>query len=151
VEDRLIQLVKLLMTALKGVLIICALILCATFYFNYLYDPSHFDTAAQPQIAKIDSADVKEGVHQLTGLKIDTNLELVVANCTGCHSAKLITQNRATALGWKGIITWMQETQNLPNLGDNEEKIISYLAKNYAPESQGRRKPLENIEWYELK
>ncbi len=57
-----------------------------------------------------------------------------------------VMQNRATKEGWKSIITWMQQTQNLWPLGVNEEPILNYLAKNYAPESTGGRKPLENIQ-----
>ena len=85
-----------------------------------------------------------------TGLVIDEGMGLVVANCTSCHSSKLIMQNRATKEGWKSIITWMQQTQNLWPLGVNEEPILNYLAKHYAPEPTGRRKPLENIQWYKL-
>ncbi len=66
--------------------------------------------------------------HELTGLAIGHNLNIVIANCTACHSAKLITQNRATKEGWKSIIVWMQKTQKLWDLGENEEKIIDYLS-----------------------
>jgi len=44
----------------------------------------------------------------------------------------------------------MYKTQNLPQLGDQEPIIVAYLAKNYPPEKTGRRKPLEDVEWYEL-
>ena len=44
----------------------------------------------------------------------------------------------------------MQETQKLWDLGENEDIILDYLAEHYAPEDIGRRKNLENIEWYEL-
>ncbi len=63
---------------------------------------------------------------------------------------KRIMQNQVTKGGWKSIITWMQQTQNLWPLGVNKGPILNYLAKNYAPEPTGRRKPLENIQWYEL-
>ena len=61
-----------------------------------------------------------------------------------------MTQNRATRDGWKDIIVWMQETQKLWDLGDNEPLILDYLGKNYAPNKKGRRQNLKNIEWYEL-
>jgi len=85
-----------------------------------------------------------------SGLVIDEGMELVKANCTACHSSKLIIQNRASREGWLDMIRWMQETQNLWPLGANEEIILKYLAKNYAPENVGRRAPLEEIEWYTL-
>ena len=102
-----------------------------------------------------DNKSVNENVQSLTidvgtGLVIDEGMDLIVANCTSCHSSKLIMQNRATKEGWKSIITWMQQTQNLWPLGVNEEPILNYLTKNYAPEPTGRRKPLENIQWYKL-
>jgi len=92
----------------------------------------------------VDSLDVA------TGLVIGDGMNLVIGHCTGCHSAELITQNRATREGWIKVIRWMQETQNLWDLGESEEAIVSYLAKHYAPEHTGRRLPLTDIEWYEL-
>ena len=73
----------------------------------------------------------------------------VRAYCTGCHSEKLVAQNRATREGWESMIRWMQETQNLGDLGENERKILDYLAENYAPDKKGRREPL-SVEWYIL-
>lgn len=92
----------------------------------------------------------ENGIHVRTGFKEDANLNLVIANCTSCHSAKMVTQNRATREGWQTMIRWMQETQNLWDLGESEGPILDYLAKYYAPEEQGRRQPLTDIAWYEL-
>ena len=89
-------------------------------------------------------------IHEGTGLIQDEGLELVIGNCTPCHSAKLITQNRASREGWKSSIRWMQRTQKLWELGEKEALILDYLEKNYAPEETGRRKPLTDVEWYEL-
>ena len=92
----------------------------------------------------------ENGLHVETGLKEGENLQMVISNCTNCHSAKMITQNRATREGWLHMIEWMQETQGLWELGDNEPLILDYLAANYAPEKKGRRAPLMNIDWYDL-
>jgi nitrate reductase cytochrome c-type subunit len=100
--------------------------------------------------AELERNRVEDGIHVATGLIADDNYQLVVSNCTSCHSPKLITQNRATKEGWTKMIKWMQETQNLWDLGENEELIVEYLAKNYAPEFKGRRAALTNVEWYEL-
>ena len=69
-----------------------------------------------------------------------------------CHSAKLVTQNRATRDGWEEMIRWMQAKQGLGDLGANEPVILDYLAANYAPEEIGRRANLnvESIKWYVL-
>jgi len=50
------------------------------------------------------------------------------------------------------MIRWMQETQNLPDLGEKEAPILDYLAEHYAPEDTGRRPNLDlaSIEWYIL-
>ncbi len=87
-----------------------------------------------------------------SGLRIDPNLMLVKANCTACHSSKLITMNRMSRERWKETIRWMQEKQNLWDLGESEPLVLDYLEKYYAPEPQAtRRKNLQAIEWYELK
>ena len=48
------------------------------------------------------------------------------------------------------MITWMQKSQNLGDLGNNEKVILDYLEKNYGPEESGRRKSLVIAEWYKL-
>ncbi len=101
----------------------------------------------------VDENKVVNGIHVATGMAYDNNFEIVRRACTSCHSAKLVTQNRATRDGWKQMIRWMQATQGLPDLGKDEGKILDYLAKNYAPSEVGRRINLntEEIEWYTLK
>jgi hypothetical protein len=94
--------------------------------------------------------EIVNGVHLATGLKEGKGLAAVIRNCTNCHSSKLITQNRMSRERWKNTIVWMQETQNLWPLGDQEEEIINYLSINYAPENKGRRAPLTTIDWYVL-
>jgi len=85
-----------------------------------------------------------------SGFVNDDGVSQVIQNCTQCHSAKLVTQNRMSEEGWEATIVWMQETQNLWDLGSNQEKIVSYLAKNYGPQRKGRRQNLTNLKWYEL-
>ena len=95
---------------------------------------------------------VVNGIHIRTGLHADPNLSIIIGSCTSCHSAKLITQNKATREGWKNMIRWMQKTQGLPDLGESEPIVLNYLAKYYAPKNTGRRKniDIEAIEWYIL-
>lgn len=108
-------------------------------------DPTFFDSREETSAVVLT-----EGTDE-TGFVEGNFKMLVVANCTGCHSAKLVTQNRASKEGWKNTIRWMQETQNLWQLGENEEKILEYLSTHYAPQDQGRRASLKVEEWYELK
>ncbi len=90
-------------------------------------------------------------VDESTGLIVSEYLNLVIANCTGCHSSKLITQFHTDRQGWLEKIRWMQQKQKLWDLGTSEPKILDYLAKNYPPtEKVNRRSALKNIEWYRL-
>jgi hypothetical protein len=95
---------------------------------------------------------VEDHIHIQTGLVYAVGFDAVRKNCTGCHSPKLITQNRATREGWHQMIRWMQETQGLWDLGRYESTILDYLAEHYAPEEVGRRPNLDGdeIEWYVL-
>ena len=97
-----------------------------------------------------DGDTIENGVHLRTGLVDGEGLMEVVNNCTNCHSAQLVIQNRMNAERWAATIDWMQETQNLWDLGANEEIIINYLVTQYPIQKKGRRAALENIEWYAL-
>ncbi len=56
--------------------------------------------------------------------------DLIVANCTSCHTAKLVCQNRMTRARWDETLTWMQKEQNLWPLGDRRKPILDYLEKH---------------------
>ena len=94
---------------------------------------------------------IENGIHVRTGFIDAPGLQETVNNCTNCHSAKLVIQNRMNAERWHATIRWMQETQNLWPLGDQEDIIVDYLVTNYPPQNKGRREGLENVDWYELK
>ncbi|WP_116126903.1 monoheme cytochrome C [Lewinella sp. IMCC34183] len=109
------------------------------------------DSAGEPSTAPAaPPPGVVGGVDTLTGLIAEGDYLLVKGNCLACHSAKLITQNRADRQGWLDMIHWMQETQGLQDLGPHEGPIVDYLATYYAPEETGRRPPLGDVEWYIL-
>ena len=121
----------------------------------YMYNPEAFqfnqsDTVVSTPIEELDPDRIENGIHVRTGLIEAEGLMTVVNNCTNCHSAKLVTQNRMSADQWNTAIKWMQDTQNLWDLGKNQEIIVDYLVTNYPPRSKGRRLALTNIEWYEL-
>ncbi len=116
--------------------------------------PGLFDQKTEIEevaIKVVNDTTIENGIHVSTGLLEAEGLMEVVNNCTNCHSAKLVTQNRMNAERWKTTIDWMQETQNLWDLGKNEDIIINYLVTNYPPEPKGRRAGLSDIEWYDLK
>ncbi len=149
---------------LFGTLIVVAIIFSNGVFFNNLFKQSLTDknstspppsgenkvlivnTSTSPEIEQAETR-----VDETTGFVIDAGFEEVRANCMGCHSPLLVTQNRATRDGWLNTIRWMQETQNFWDLGDNESIILDYLAKNYSPpEGIGRRANLKNIQWATL-
>lgn len=151
-----ISLFQKIYRVILGLLVAVFVLFFVVIYLHYDPNLSAFQTQnkveANTQIPKEKKKgpEIVDGIHVETGLKEGEGLKTVIATCTACHSAKLVTQNRATKEGWISMIRWMQETQNLWELGESEEIIVSYLANNYAPEKKGRRQNLQNIEWYEL-
>ncbi|OEK00368.1 hypothetical protein BFP97_02050 [Roseivirga sp. 4D4] len=107
-------------------------------------------SAPEKTVDEVQAPETEELMLDKNGLVNAPGNNLVFSQCSGCHSIKLVTQNRATRDGWKSMIVWMQQTQNLWDLGDNEVKILDYLSTHYAPAQQGRRTNLEVGEWYEL-
>ena len=98
-----------------------------------------------------DEDRIEKGIHVRTGLIDAEGLMTVVNNCTNCHSAKLVIQNKMNAESWNAAIKWMQKTQNLWDLGENQEIIVNYLVTNYPVTVKGRRMILKDIDWYILK
>ena len=130
---------------MTGIMVIVVLALSTTWYFSGsgISSGTETDSTALQVPGAIN--------YSYESLKEGEGREIVVANCTACHSDKMIIQNRATRDGWRDIIRWMQETQRLWDLGANEDIILNYLEANYAPEENAaRRKTLENVEWYKL-
>ena len=82
------------------------------------------------------------GIDPETGLVIAPGFDQVKAQCTICHSGRLVAQNRASREGWLKMIRWMQESQGLWPLGDAEATILDYLEAHYGPRPGGRRAPL---------
>lgn len=97
-----------------------------------------------PDKVGADSIDV------VSGFIAKGNFQVVKRHCMACHSSKLVLQNRATREGWEEMIHWMQATQKLWDLGEDEPLILDYLATYYGPQKKGRRSNLVVAEWYEI-
>ncbi|HAA11873.1 MAG TPA: hypothetical protein DCE41_09310 [Cytophagales bacterium] len=148
-DHTLLQLVRLVMALVSLTVVLISLAglgywaIDTGVYAQWLAEGEEPDEVeATPQIV--------DGIDTMSGLIAEGEYEIVRAACTACHSGKLVTQNRATAEGWTQMIRWMQETQELWDLGEQEAVIVDYLATYYAPEAQGRRAPLNVEEWYVL-
>ena len=131
------------------------LILTAGGIFFHMVYPNFFEAQPKQEVAasaliEIDPNRIENGIHVRTGLIDAKGMMSVVNNCTNCHSSKIITQNRMTTEGWNTTIKWMQETQNLWDLGTDQEVIVNYLVTNYPLKKKGRRENLSGIDWYEL-
>lgn len=149
-EDFLKKIAK----AYRAILIItiAAVLLPFVAYFFEMRETE--EPALSTEVRTVDMAnvseEVKDGIHVPSGFIANEGFKTVLANCTNCHSSKLVIQNRATREGWESMIRWMQRTQKLWDLGENEDIILDYLSKNYAPQKKGRRAALSNVEWYVL-
>ncbi|MBC9794422.1 monoheme cytochrome C [Sinomicrobium weinanense] len=146
---RLVCIVFVSMMSVAGVLVYVMIDPELSFFRVFIPREKVYETNATVQEDDYDK--IENGIHVRTGLVEAEGLMTVVNNCTNCHSAKLITQNRMTKERWVTTIRWMQETQNLWDLGANEDIIIDYLVQNYPPRKKGRRQGLGNINWYKLK
>lgn len=142
------QKVKSLLKITKYTILISCTLIAVLVYFMIFGLPKN---SGENTTAAIQEEHIENGIDVTSGLIADEGYQVVRQICTSCHSSKQITQNRATREGWMTTIRWMQKTQKLWDLGKNEELILTYLAKNYAPENTGRRQQLTNIEWYVLK
>lgn len=135
------------------VLLFCLLGIVIFGLIYYMIDPdlSAFQDKTETYVnTQMEEDRIENGIHVRTGLIEAEGLMTVVNNCTNCHSALLVIQNRMNAERWIATIKWMQETQNLWDLGGNREIIVNYLVTNYPPKEKGRREILTNIDWYEL-
>lgn len=109
-------------------------------------------TMEQRESLPYDS-DVVDGIHLPTGLRALKNYELAIQHCTACHSTDLIFSIKLSQKDWLETIRWMQQKQNLWDLGKDEAPLIAYLATAYGRDTtQGRRRNLEIAEsdWYVL-
>ena len=85
----------------------------------------------------------QELIDEQTGLVKNTGWELVRAHCGGCHSHRIVTNQKADRQTWLDIIRWMQATQNLWQFDPTTEAgILDYLARNYPPQPNRRRAPI---------
>jgi hypothetical protein len=140
-----------LMVVLFGLFAVAAISVLYLLSNPSLFEKSKPEAEYVAVVEEDDYDKIENGIHVRTGLIEAEGLMAVVNNCTNCHSAKLVTQNRMNKERWISTIRWMQETQNLWDLGNNEDMIVDYLVTNYPPSNKGRREVLKDIEWYELK
>lgn len=130
----------------KIIILVCMAFVVLGAIAIYFFGPN----STQVEITEVDPELIENGIHIRTGLVEADGLQTVITNCTTCHSSQLIIQNRMGEEQWNATIRWMQKTQGLWPLGENQKVIVNYLTKNYPPLEKGRRSALTNIDWYKL-
>ena len=56
--------------------------------------------------------------------------EVIVENCLGCHSIKLVEQNFMSREEWGKTLIWMEKKHNLPEFDQETRKeILDYLGE----------------------
>lgn len=89
------------------------------------------------------ASDASREIDPDSGMVVAENWQIVKANCTACHSARLVTQNSGSRARWEYLIRWMQDTQGLWQFQpEMEDTILDYLAEYYGPKTDARRAPL---------
>ena len=104
----------------------------------YSVNPSFFNfkketTVNTVSVEEDDYDKIENGIHVRTGLIEAEGLTAVVNNCTNCHSAKLVIQNRMNKERWNSTIRWMHDTKNLWDLGKNTDQIENDLKRKAPP------------------
>ncbi|MEW5726819.1 MAG: hypothetical protein AB1918_03240 [Pseudomonadota bacterium] len=62
--------------------------------------------------------------------------EVVEGICSGCHSIRLVTQQRLSRERWDSLLDWMVAEQGMPELdAETRERVLDYLGSHLAPKT----------------
>jgi len=87
------------------------------------------------------------------GLAPGAGRDIVLENCTACHTASIILQNHMTRKKWDETITWMQDKQGLWPLGPKvRNTILDYLSKfqgeaSFQPSTERPHNPMYEFDY----
>ena len=87
------------------------------------------------------------------GLPKGIGKELVVSNCTVCHSESIILQNHMDRKEWNETIDWMQKEQGMWELEEKDRNIIlNYLSKYQGVDNEkdAKQRVLRKSRMYEF-
>lgn len=66
-------------------------------------------------------------------------------SCTACHGFKIVAQQGMTRRQWDESLTWMTERHGMPELDEEDRKLIlDYLEATYPPRQEERRGGWQN-------
>ena len=85
------------------------------------------------------------------GLHSGPGIDLVLGNCTICHSTSIILQNHMDREAWDKTITWMQKEQGMWELeADDRKAILEYLSKHQGINQNMNRNSKRKQSMYEF-
>ena len=85
------------------------------------------------------------------GLPSGAGIDLVLGNCTICHSTSIILQNHMDRKAWDKTITWMQKEQGMWELeADDRKAILEYLSKHQGINQNMNRNSKRKQSMYEF-
>ena len=85
------------------------------------------------------------------GLPSGPGVDLVLGNCTICHSTSIILQNHMDREAWDKTITWMQKEQGMWELEAGDRKaILEYLSKHQGINQNMNRNSKRKQSMYEF-
>lgn len=71
---------------------------------------------------------------QSSALPAGDGREVVEAVCGGCHSLRMVTQQRLTRERWDSLIDWMVAEQGMAELDpETRDRVLDYLGTHLAP------------------
>jgi mono/diheme cytochrome c family protein len=95
---------------------------------------SRFYPLAIALVATVAGTMVALGDEAAVKLKPGTGLDAVMGNCAACHSLDYIVMNSPflDAAAWQASVTKMVNAFGAPIEKADQDKIVAYLAANYA-------------------
>ena len=92
--------------------------------------PRHREDGERRTGAQYDPAD------EFSGLPRTPGHETVYYQCTYCHSAQIIMQQRLPRSRWDYLLNWMVAQQGMPEPSpEARAEILDYLVRHFSPES----------------
>jgi len=74
----------------------------------------------------MESEGIENGIHVATGFIEAPGMMITIQNCTNCHLKIGDSKQNEWKNDGSKPSEWMQETQNLWDLGENEKVIVDY-------------------------
>lgn len=89
---------------------------------------------AQPPSPFLTTPGGGGGGQEEAALPAGEGREVVEGICSGCHSIRLVTQQRLSRERWDGLLDWMVAEQGMAELdAETRESVLDYLGSHLGP------------------